>query len=88
MEEELLRLVEKHWPALRAAGLASDTAVQIWRATGKRGHGGGDYFVEMFEWKDVASSNIAHQTPAVMAVWEPMGAVMESMDIAKVERLR
>jgi hypothetical protein len=84
-EEELRELVEKHWPALDAVGLASPMKPTIWRAYDIREHR--TYFVELFAWKDETSSDIAHQTPEVMAIWEPMGPILEKLTIAKVEPL-
>jgi hypothetical protein len=82
-EKVLLDLVKKHWPILNKAGLTTDVEAQIWRATDKRT--GDIYFVEKFQWATPESSEIAHQTPEVMAVWEPMGPVMEKMSLAKIE---
>jgi hypothetical protein len=39
----------------------------------------------MFEWKDAKASDVAHQTPDVMAVWGPMAPLLESMDIGVVK---
>jgi hypothetical protein len=36
-------------------------------------------------WRDQDSPAIAHQTPEVMAVWEPMGAICEQMDFPVFE---
>ncbi len=74
-EKELLALVKKHWPLLRQLGLATDEPAQLYQATDKRS--GAVYFIEIFSWRDENSSSVAHQTPEVMAVWEPMGNVME-----------
>jgi quinol monooxygenase YgiN len=81
-EAQFLALLEKHWPALDAAGLVTNDRPQIWRATAKDGKVS---FVEIFSWKDRTSSDVAHQTPAVMAVWEPMGAILEGMQINRIE---
>jgi hypothetical protein len=82
-EKVLLELIRKHWPALHKTGLATDEPAQIWRATEKRS--GATYFVERFQWANAEAPDIAHQTPEVMAVWEPMGPVMEKMTLAKLE---
>src|SRR5690606_156270 len=74
-EKELLALIEKHWPILQRAGLSTDQPAEIWEASDKRS--GSTYFVEKFQWADDEASDIAHQTPEVMAVWEPMGEVMD-----------
>ena len=81
-EREMQALVEKHWPTLNRLGLVTRDPVKIWRATGKDGR---PYFVEIFSWKEQGSSDIAHQTPDVMAMWEPMGAILEDLQIATIE---
>ena len=81
-EAQFLALLEKHWPTLDRAGLVTKDQPKIWRATGKDGKVS---FVEIFAWKDQASSDVAHQTPEVMAVWEPMGAILEGMQINRIE---
>jgi len=85
-EKPLRALIAKHGKTLRETGLITDEPVRVWRALDKRGHGTESaYFVEMFQWRDEEASGIAHQTPAVMAVWEPMDAVMERMTLAKLD---
>jgi len=84
-EKELQILVEKHWPALDKVGLVTKEPVKIWRATDKRS--GEVSFVEMFQWKDAEASGIAHQTPEVMAIWEPMGPILEELKLTSVEAL-
>lgn len=44
-----------------------------------------ELFYEQFVWKDGNASDVAHQTPEVMAVWEPMGPVLEDLTICEVE---
>jgi quinol monooxygenase YgiN len=82
-EAEMLALVKKHWPTLRRLGLASEKPAQIWRAHEKDSTS--TYFVELFEWADEKSSDVAHQTPDVMAIWEPMGPILANLQIVKVE---
>ncbi len=84
-EDALLTLVKKHWPILKNAGLTTQKPAEIWRAKDKRS--GAVYFVEKFQWATPESSDIAHQTPEVMAVWEPMGPIMENMTLAVVEEV-
>jgi hypothetical protein len=83
---ELLSLIKNHWPTLDGEGLVSKMPAQIWRATDKRTNQ--IYFAEMFQWKDDKASRIAHHSPGVMAIWEPMGAVLEVMEIAQIEPIR
>jgi hypothetical protein len=84
-ESELQALVEKHWPALDGVGLVTKDPAKIWRATDKRS--GAVYFVELFAWKDGEASTVAHQTPEVMALWEPMGPMLEDLSLAQIEPL-
>lgn len=82
-EEELLALVKKHEPALRSVGLVTAQPFKVWKAFDIRKKR--VTFVEQFEWKDGKSSDVAHQTPEVMAVWEPMGPVLEELTICEAE---
>jgi hypothetical protein len=82
-EEELLALVKKHEPALRKVGLASPEPFRVWKAYDIRKQRVA--FIEFFQWKDGTSSDVAHQTPEVMAVWEPMGPILEELTICQVE---
>jgi hypothetical protein len=87
-EKEMLALVEKHWPILDKAGLVTKDPPKIWRAYDLERGGKGEpaiYFLELFAWKDEAASDVAHQTPEIMAIWEPMGAHMASLQITKLE---
>ena len=43
--------------------------------------------IEQFVWKDGKASDVAHQTPEIMAVWEPMGPLLEELTICEVEPL-
>jgi quinol monooxygenase YgiN len=84
--KELQALVEKHGPTLAKTGLLSDEPVRVWVATDKRGHGEQEpYFVELMAWRDDEASNIAHQTPEIMAIWEPMGPLLEELKLTKLE---
>jgi hypothetical protein len=77
-EKELLELVKKHWPVLHAAGLATSEPAKIWEATDIRS--GRVYYIEIMSWVDDLASSMAHQLPEVMAVWEPMGNIMEGFN--------
>ena len=83
-EDRLSKLVELHWPTLKPTGLVSDEPAQVWRARGKDGR---VFFVELFSWAYPGASDVAHQTPEVMAMWEPMGEVLEDLQIAHLEPL-
>lgn len=84
-ERELLELVKKHGPALQSTGLLAGGLPVIYRATDKRS--GNVSFIETFSWRDEKAPEVAHQTPEVMAVWEPMTPLLESMQLAVVEEL-
>lgn len=81
-EGEFQALLEKHWPTLRSAGLASETPARWFRGEAKDGKA---RFIELFEWKDDRASDAAHQSPAVMSVWEPMGELAEGMEFIELE---
>jgi hypothetical protein len=84
-EAELLALVQQHEPALRKVGLVTSEPFRVWKAYDIRKQR--EQFIEYFVWKDSKGSDIAHQTPEVMAVWEPMGPVLEELTICEVELL-
>jgi quinol monooxygenase YgiN len=81
--DELQTLVQKHWPTLHRIGLATAEPAKLWKATDKRS--GEVSFIEIFQWRDEAASGIAHQTPEVMAIWEPMGPILEDLKINQIE---
>ena len=81
-ETDFLQLLEKHWPMLRSVGLATNDPAQVFRSKDKEGK---TVFVELFSWKDADAPDVAHQTPEVMSVWEPMGALAEEMNFWPVE---
>jgi hypothetical protein len=81
--DAFIALLRKHWPALRAAGLATDTPALHFEAQiggDSRHNETGTTFVEIFSWSRPDAPDIAHNTPAIMAVWEPMGALVEERD--------
>ena len=84
-EEEIGRLVGKHYPALQTTGLVTDEPATIYRATNKRT--GQVFFVESFSWRDASAPETAHQMPAVMAVWEPMTPLLEQLELAVIEQV-
>lgn len=80
--DQLLAILEQHGPTLRATGLITDEPVRLHRAEDLRRHGAPEpYFIETFEWRDEEASNLAHQTPAIMAVWETMGPHLADMTL-------
>ena len=90
-EAEMEALLAKHWPALRAAGLATDEPAVVYRGLPSQKpddpHGAAGVYFEMFSWTSDDGPAIAHETPEIMAVWEPMGAICEKMDFPMFEVL-
>ncbi len=82
---ELEAIVKRHGSALRQVGLITDHPVQLFRGTDLRKPELGTFLVEEFWWKDGAASDVAHQTPEVMAVWETMGPHLETMQLTTLE---
>jgi hypothetical protein len=82
---ELEALVKRHGPVLRGLGLLSDDPVHVYRGTDLRKAADGAFLVEHFHWRDGSSSDIAHQTPEVMAVWETMGPLLDDMTLITLE---
>jgi hypothetical protein len=80
--EQFIGLLRRHWPTLRDAGLATDTPALHFEAQvgGGRHNETGTTFVEIFSWTSGQSADLAHRMPEVMAVWEPMGALVEARD--------
>lgn len=84
-EAQLLDLLRKHEPALRSIGLVTPEPFRLWKAHDIRKQR--SLFIEQFVWVDGNASDVAHQSPEVMAVWEPMGPVMEELTICEAEPL-
>jgi hypothetical protein len=80
-EAEFLALLNKHWPALNAVGLVTPEPATVLQGYDKSGN---PFFIEQFAWKDADAPRVAHETPEVMAVWEPMGALADGMDFIQV----
>ena len=79
--EQFVALLRKHWPALRGAGLATDTPAVHFEAVPSKGEPhaeSGTTFIEIFSWAGPGMADRAHELPEVMAVWEPMGALVEA----------
>jgi hypothetical protein len=84
-EQELRALVERHYPVLSQLGLVTDMRAQVWQARAKGAER--PHFVELFQWKTPQSSDVAHQTPEVMAVWETMGPILERLELVELQAL-
>jgi len=74
-ERKFIRVLEKHWPALRSLGLVTRKRARHFRGAEQDG---APLFVEIFEWLSAAASEQAHQHPEIAAIWEPMDALCES----------
>lgn len=73
-EAEFEALLEKHHPTLLSVGLATPEPATIYKGQDEPGE---PVYYEIFTWKDEAAPGVAHDTPEVMAIWEPMGALCE-----------
>jgi len=76
-ERKFEKLLERHWPTLRALGLATRKRARHFRGAEKAGE---PLFVEIFEWTSGAASERAHEHPEVAAIWEPMDGLCESRE--------
>lgn len=76
------RLLERHWPALRALGLASRRRARVLEGEAKRGEG--PVFIELFEWAEPGAADRAHGSPEVLAIWGPMEGLLESMELVRL----
>jgi hypothetical protein len=86
--DQLGAILKSHGPALAKSGLTDGRPVELFRATDLRRHGEPEpYFVESFYWRDDKASDLAHQLPEIMSVWETMGPHMESMTLTTLEPL-
>jgi len=81
-EHEFQHILARHWPTLDSAGLVSSEPSKVFRSNGKDGK---TSFIEILQWKDEKASALAHQSPEVMAVWEPMGALTTGMEFIPIE---
>lgn len=80
-ESQFEEILTGHWRMLHDAGLSTDEPARLYRA---RDQAGNVAFIEFFSWKDTGSIQTAHETPAVMKLWEPMGALCSDMEFWNV----
>ena len=73
-ERKFIRLLERHWPALRSLGLVTRRKPRHFRGAEQDGS---PLFVEMFEWLDGRASESAHAHAEIAAIWEPMAELCE-----------
>ncbi len=75
-EDAFVALLNRHYQTLKSLGLVTDDPPTVY--LGKEN--GGPIFYEIFCWKDGEAAGIAHESPEVMAIWEPMGKLVEERD--------
>lgn len=83
-EGEFEKILRMHAPTLKQVGLLADQDASCYQGTNQSGE---PTFVEMFTWKNQEAADIAHQTPEVMQLWEPMGDLTTGMEFIHVEPL-
>ena len=69
-EEALMNLVERHLPALRDLGLATNRQNYIAKSSDGR-------IIEVFEWTSANAITAAHRHPAISDIWEKMTLIAE-----------
>jgi hypothetical protein len=84
MEKEFAALLREHWPTLQGAGLVGGQPAKVLRGEDQAGN---IAYIETFAWKDAASIGAAHQSAAVMKMWEPMGALCLDMEFWHVQEI-
>jgi hypothetical protein len=77
-------LLEKHWSTLNGIGLVTSEPAQWFLSRDKNKR---TCFVEIFEWKDADAPQTAHELPEVMAIWEPMGELVDDMEFLDLETI-
>lgn len=82
--EAFREILVRHWSALHQLGLTTDEPAQLWSGGDMAGNVA---FFESFAWKTGESSQTAHETPGVMQLWEPMGALCDDMEFWNVQPL-
>jgi hypothetical protein len=75
-EPEFNRILARHWRTLHELELVTDEPARIYVGEEKRIPG--PFFMEVFEWRDAAAPERAHEHPAVSALWEKIGTLCES----------
>lgn len=81
-EAELLALVRRHVPALRAEGLATERPATILRSFED------GTILEIAEWRSEEASRSAHDNPRVQALWEAFAEVCEFLPLSALPECR
>lgn len=84
-EQAFLELLQRHWGVIHDAGLTTDQPARLIRAADQAGH---KAFIEVFSWASAEAIQRAHQDARVMSMWEPMGALCESMEFWHGETIK
>ena len=90
-ESEVEALLAKHWRTLHGLALATDRPAAVYRGLpdAEAGESVDDTrtYVEIFEWVDEAAVGTAHETPEVLALWEPLTAACERFEFPHFQPL-
>lgn len=70
-EDRFATLLEDHWATLHRLGFVTDGGTMAFRSVDEP-----PTFVEIFTWVDGGFA-MAHDHPEVLAIWEPMGELLE-----------
>ena len=73
-EAGMLELIGQHWPTLRRLKLVTPERPVVFEGQDESGK---TFFVEVFSWVDGEAAGRAHHMPEVLAVWGPMGDLVE-----------
>jgi len=73
-EAEFTALLERHWRTLHELGFVTDEPSVIYRSDDS-----GRTYIEIFTWVE-GGYELAHEHPAVLAIWGPMDALLEDRD--------
>ena len=83
-QQEFESLLTEHWRMLADVDLVTDEPARLMRAGDLAGNVA---YIEMFSWASAEAVQTAHETPEVMRLWEPMGALCEDMEFWHIEPL-
>jgi hypothetical protein len=80
--DDLLELLAGHRTLLKSKGLIDETPDMLLAERD------GPAIVEVFAWRDEASSRSAHEDADIWALWERLGACAEMAPMAEVEQAK
>ena len=72
--EDFIEVLKTHWPTLRKMGLATATPARVYQGQDDEG----PVINEIFTWANGKAPELAHNSPEVMKIWEPLGAMCEA----------